>query len=286
MRSAGIIMPISSLPSAYGIGTLGAQARSFVDFLHDAGQTVWQVLPVGPTGFGDSPYQSCSSYAGNPYFIDFEDLTSWGYLTPDAYRGVNWGGDSGRVDYGMLYRERFAVLACAVSRLEASEPERLERFCEQQAFWLDDYSLYMALKKHFGGLPWHKWPDEYRLHKAEALERARRELDEDVRLWKGIQFFFFAQWSRLHEYARERGERWPGALPTDSPPQASCGETRSLTGRAWRRTGILGGFAASTFSSGSTICYASTIFAASTPTTRFRRTPPTRAGGAGAKAPA
>ncbi len=213
MRSAGIIMPISSLPSAYGIGTLGAQARSFVDFLHDAGQTVWQVLPVGPTGFGDSPYQSCSSYAGNPYFIDFEDLTSWGYLTPDAYRGVNWGGDSGRVDYGMLYRERFAVLACAVSRLEVSEPERLERFCEQQAFWLDDYSLYMALKKHFGGLPWHKWPDEYRLHKAEALERARRELDEDVRLWKGIQFFFFAQWSRLHEYARERGVQILGDLP-------------------------------------------------------------------------
>ena len=139
MRRAGILMPLSSLPSPHGIGTMGAAARDFVDFLAAAGQSCWQILPVGPTSYGDSPYQSFSSFAGNPYFIDLDDLAGRGLLEREEYAGLDWGDDPSRVDYGKLYENRYPVLRLACGRLEAREGAALDRFCREAADWLEDY---------------------------------------------------------------------------------------------------------------------------------------------------
>ena len=171
MRKAGILMPVSSLPSPYGIGTLGAAAREFADLLALGGQTCWQMLPVGPTSYGDSPYQSFSSYAGNPYFIDLDDLADEGLLLPEEYQDIPWGDDPARVDYGQLYRSRYPVLRLAVERLLAGDREEYRRFCQEQAGWLPDYALFMALKGRHGGNPWDSWPDGVRLRQPDALEQ-------------------------------------------------------------------------------------------------------------------
>ncbi|MDD6230691.1 MAG: 4-alpha-glucanotransferase, partial [Lactimicrobium massiliense] len=140
-RSAGILMPISALPSRYGIGTLGEAAYEFIDFLEAAGQSYWQILPIGPTGYGDSPYQSFSAFAGNPYFIDLDLLARDGWLKKEEYSEIHWGDDPGRTDYGTLYKRRFDVLRKAVKRLLADVPDDYEAFAEKNAFWLDDYAL-------------------------------------------------------------------------------------------------------------------------------------------------
>ena len=157
MRRAGILMPITALPSPWGVGTMGAEARSFIDFLAEAGVSVWQVLPIVPTSYGDSPYQSFSTYAGNPYLIDLDDLASEGLLEHEEYAAVDWGHDPERVDYGALYRGRFGVLRRAVGRLREARPAELARFCEREAAWLDDYALFMALKEAHGGASWNTW---------------------------------------------------------------------------------------------------------------------------------
>ena len=213
MRTSGILMPITSLPSPWGVGTLGGEARGFVDFLGRAGVSIWQVLPIVPTSYGDSPYQSFSTYAGNPYLIDLDDLAAEGLLERGEYAGVGWGSDPERVDYGALYRGRFDVLRRAVDRLQKTRPDELARFCEHEAAWLDDYALFMALKDLHHGTPWHTWPDGVRLRRADALARAREELAEDVAFWQGVQCLFFSQWDRLHDYARAAGVRIMGDLP-------------------------------------------------------------------------
>ena len=151
MRRTGILLPLSSLPSPYGIGSMGAAAREFVDFLDQAGQSCWQLLPLGPTSFGDSPYQAFSSYAGNPYFIDLDDLALEGLLRPEEYQDLPWGEDPARVDYGILYQNRFPVLRAAVRRLPSQDWDGLTAFCRQQKDWLADYALFMALKYRHGG---------------------------------------------------------------------------------------------------------------------------------------
>lgn len=213
MRTSGILMPITSLPSPWGVGTIGGEARGFVDFLARAGVSIWQVLPIVPTGYGDSPYQSFSTYAGNPYLIDLDDLASEGLLEHEEYAAVDWGHDPERVDYGALYRGRFGVLRRAVGRLREARPAELARFCEREASWLDDYALFMALKDRHRGAPWHTWSDGLRLRRANALARAREELAEDVAFWQGVQYLFFSQWGRLHDYARAAGVRIMGDLP-------------------------------------------------------------------------
>ena len=140
MRSAGILMPISSLSSPYGIGALGAEARAFADFLAAAGQSYWQILPVCPTSYGDSPYQSFSSYAGNPYFIDLDDLAAEGLLQPEEYQGLDWGDNPQYVDYGLMYRTRYPVLRRAADRMLAAPPPEFEAFCGESD-WLEDYAL-------------------------------------------------------------------------------------------------------------------------------------------------
>ena len=140
MRKSGILMHLASLPSEYGVGTMGAAARKFADFLSDAGQQYWQLLPICPTSYGDSPYQSFSTFAGNPYFIDLDLLASEGLLDKKEYVSVNWGDDVSRIDYGRLYEQRYPVLKLAAKRFLENEPEDFETFCELQAFWLEDYA--------------------------------------------------------------------------------------------------------------------------------------------------
>ena len=213
-RSSGILMPISSLPSPHGIGTLGAEARKFVDFLADAGQSWWQILPVGPTSFGDSPYQSFSAYAGNPYFIDLDLLCADGLLTPEEVNAVNWGTDPARVDYSAIYSGRFPLLRLATERGWERDADKVSAFSAENASWQPDYALFMAIKRHFGMRAWTEWPDEdIRLRRPEAVDRYQRELAEDIRLFTYIQYLFFLQWGALRSYAHEKGIGIIGDLP-------------------------------------------------------------------------
>ena len=150
MRASGILMPISSLPSPYGIGTMGAAARSFVDFLVKSGQAYWQILPVCPTSYGDSPYQSFSTFAGNPYFIDLDDLAKQGLLLPEEYASIDWECTPDCINYGVMYEKRYAVLRCAAKRLLAKPGADYRRFVKENDFWLPDYALFMALKDAAG----------------------------------------------------------------------------------------------------------------------------------------
>lgn len=212
-RSSGVLLAISSLPSKYGIGTLGRAAYAFADFLHAAGQHYWQLLPIGPTGYGDSPYQSFSTFAGNPYLIDLELLAEEGLLSAAELDAVDWGGDPACVDYGKLYAHRFRFLQQACDRGWTQEAAEIKTFSEENP-WLADYALFMALKRHFDMLPWMEWPDvEIHLHRPEAVARYRELLADDVRLFTYIQYVFFRQWDALRDYVHERGIRLIGDLP-------------------------------------------------------------------------
>lgn len=213
-RSSGILMPVSSLPSPYGIGTLGRAAREFVDFLAAAGQSWWQMLPVGPTSYGDSPYQSFSAYAGNPYFIDLDYLCRDGLLEQAEIDAVDWGGDPGRVDYAAIYENRFSLLQKAAGRGWERDAGAVAAFAEENRAWLPDYALFMALKRHFGMTSWTVWPDrEIRLRRPEAAARYREALAPDVRLFTYIQYLFFRQWEALRAYAHDKGVGIIGDLP-------------------------------------------------------------------------
>lgn len=206
-------MPITSLPSPWGVGTLGKAALDFADFLQSAGQSCWQVLPIGPTGYGDSPYQPFSSFAGNPYLIDLDALSQEGLLEPEEYQQLSWGEDPGKTDYGLLYQKRFAVLEKAVHRLKTKNFSLLEAFCEKEAGWLEDYALFMALKGRFSGAAWNQWPEPFKRREPEALALAKKELEEELWFWKGVQFLFFHQWEILKQNTRERGISIIGDLP-------------------------------------------------------------------------
>ena len=213
-RSCGILMPISSLPSPYGIGTLGKEAHDFVDFLSKTKQGWWQMLPVGPTSYGDSPYQSFSAYAGNPYFVDLTTLCEEGLLTQAELESVDWGSDPAKVDYGKIYLNRFELLRKATDRGWEKDAAAVKSFEQENAGWLPDYVLFMALKRHFGMRAWTEWEDEdIRLHKEEAVERYRKELADDVQLFTYIQFLFFKQWNVLRNYAHEQGIGIIGDMP-------------------------------------------------------------------------
>ena len=217
-RSCGILLPVFALPSPYGIGTLGQAAYDFVDFLRQAGQSWWQMLPLGPTGYGDSPYQSFSSYAGNPYFIDLDLLRRDGLLTAQEIASLAWGSDPARVDYAALYENRFVLLQKAAERGWARDREEVQLFARQNAQWLPDYALYMAVKRHFDEKPWTQWPDEaIRLRKPEAMAQYRQMLASDIRMFTYSQFLFFRQWNALREYAHEQGVGIIGDLPIYVP---------------------------------------------------------------------
>ena len=213
-RTSGILMPVSSLPSPYGIGTFGKEAYKFADFLHAAGQGCWQILPLGPTSYGDSPYQSFSTFAGNPYFIDPDKLIEDGLLTRKEVESRNWGSDPRNVDYGALYENRFTLLALAKQRGWERDRGAVEVFAAENRSWLPDYALFMALKRKFGMRPWIEWPDrEIRLHMPDAVARCREELREDMELFTYIQFLFFRQWGELKRYVNSLGVKIIGDLP-------------------------------------------------------------------------
>ena len=212
-RSSGILLPVSALPSPYGIGTLGKAAYAFVDFLAASGQSWWQMLPVGPTGYGDSPYQSFSTYAGNPYFVDLELLAEDGLLDSAELKAADWGERPDRVDYGKIYEGRFAMLRKAAEIGLVRDKLQVAAFLEQDRGWLPDYALFMALKRHFGMKGWNEWPKAIRLREPSALEHYRAALADDWNLFVYIQFLFFRQWEKLRSYAHEQGVGIIGDLP-------------------------------------------------------------------------
>lgn len=213
-RSSGILMPMSSLPSPYGIGTMGRAAYEFVDFLKAAGQKYWQLLPMGPTSYGDSPYASFSTFAGNPYFIDLDTLVEEGLLEKADLEGIRWCIREDRVDYGLIFQSRFRVLRKAFQKGRGALREEIAAFRRENAGWLEDYALFMAVKGRFKLSAWTQWPDEaIRLHKPEAVERYSRELKEEVDFYIFMQFLFFRQWEALRSYARENGIRFIGDIP-------------------------------------------------------------------------
>ena len=205
-------MPIFSLPSPYGIGTMGQAARDFLDFLQAGGQSYWQLLPVGPTSYGDSPYQSFSSFAGNPYFIDLDDLAADGLLEPSEYQNLDWGQPD-KVDYGLLYAARYPVLRKAVKRLLAGPPADDQAFLSENSDWLDNYALFMAVKGEYGGVSWQEWPEGLRLRQDKALAGARARLEDEIHFWLGVQYLFFRQWDALKALAHQRGISIIGDLP-------------------------------------------------------------------------
>ena len=213
-RSAGILLSISSLPSPHGIGTLGKAACEFADFLADAGQKYWQMLPVGPISYGDSPYQSFSTFAGNPYYIDLDLLAEDGLLMREEVEAPDWGDDPRRVDYGAVYQSRLPLLEKAFDRGWDRDREAVARFALSQQTWLADYALFMALKRRFGMAAWTQWPeDDIRLRRPDAVERWRAELDRDVRFFTYLQYLFHRQWSALRDYAHGKGLTLIGDLP-------------------------------------------------------------------------
>ena len=215
-RASGILMPVSSLPGPYGIGCFSKEARAFVDWLADAGQTLWQILPLGPTSYGDSPYQSFSTFAGNPYFIDLETLVQEGLLRAGDCAAADLGSDPADIDYGKLYRNRWPLLRQAFAAWRAAGgPGEAEyrQFLAKNASWLEDYALFMAIKDRQGGAAWDQWPDPLRLRRADALARARSELGEEVAFQQFVQYEFDRQWSRLKEYANSKEIRIIGDIP-------------------------------------------------------------------------
>ena len=218
MRASGILMPVFSLPGPYGIGTLGDEAFAFVDFLAAAKQTYWQILPIGPTGYGDSPYQSFSAFAGNPYFIDFRLLAADGLLTETELPAPQ---PVGPVDYGALYQQRPVVLHKAADRLLASPSPAYEAFCEAQSGWLEDYALFMAVKAAQGQAGLADWPDDLRTREPAALAAAKKRLAVEVDYYKAVQFFFYTQWNALKAYANSHGIQLVGDIPIYVSPDSS-----------------------------------------------------------------
>ena len=212
-RSAGILLPISSLPSPYGIGCLSQEAYDFVDWLKEAGQTYWQILPLGVTSYGDSPYQSFSAFAGNPYFISLDALVEEGVLTAAECKKANFGRKADDINYSRLYTERGRLLRLAYSRSDIGHNEAFAAFCEKNKWWLDDFALFMAVKDRFEGKPWIEWAEDIRLRWQPAMDYYRRELYFEVEYHKYLQFKFDEQWRRLKAYANSKGIRIIGDIP-------------------------------------------------------------------------
>lgn len=213
MRRSGILMPISSLPGKYGIGTFSKEAYAFVDFLKDAGQKLWQILPLGSTGYGDSPYQSFSTFAGNPYFIDLDALVKEGLLTQEECEALDWGESEDAVDYGKLYTSKFQILRLAFSRADLKKNKEFFAFIARNREWVIDYALFMAIKNAHDGICFHRWEEDLVIRKEAALEQCRRDYEEDILFYEFLQYVFDKQWKALKEYANESGIKIVGDVP-------------------------------------------------------------------------
>lgn len=221
MRQSGILMHLSSLPSPYGIGTMGKCAYDFVDFLKASGQTCWQLLPINPTGYGDSPYQGMSTFAGNPYLIDLDILKNEGLLEQSEIDEVSWGSDSTKVDFGVMFEHRLEVLYKAFLKFERGKNLAYQEFVEKEDWWLEDFALFMALKQHYHFAPWYEWDEDLKLRKPEALKSAQKEHERSVSFHKFLQYEFMKQWNSLRKYAKESGITMIGDVPIYVPLDSS-----------------------------------------------------------------
>lgn len=212
-RGAGILLSITSLPSKYGIGCFSKSAYDFVDWLRGAGQSYWQILPLGPTGYGDSPYQSFSTFAGNPYFISLEELINEELLTEKECAQAKAGEKPGTIDYGQIYQTRYPLLRLAFERSDISKNPEYQKFVEDNSWWLSDYALFMAVKERFGSAPWTEWAEDIRLRRNSAMDYYRRELFFDIEFQQFMQFTFYKQWWALKSYANEQGIKIIGDIP-------------------------------------------------------------------------
>ena len=210
-RAAGILLSVTSLPSKYGIGCFSKSAYDFVDWLKEAGQTYWQILPICPTSYGDSPYQSFSTFAGNPYFISLEDLIDEGVLTEEECSVLDVRSED--VNYEKLYSLRYPLLRKAYERSRISENPGYQQFVRENEWWLKDYALFMALKDRFGGQSWTQWPEDIRLRWGYAMEYYQKELYFDVEFYQYLQFKFFEQYRALKAYANALGIKIIGDIP-------------------------------------------------------------------------
>lgn len=216
MRQSGILTHISSLPSPYGIGTLGKEAYNYVDFLKKAGQSCWQILPIHPTGYGDSPYQALSAFAGNHYFIDLDVLVSRGLLKQEEI-GTYWGANPERVDFGLLFERRLSLLYRAYERFIQTTNRDFLEFVSREQHWLSDYALFMALKAEFNYRPWTEWDEPIRLRQPEAIAAYRAKLKYQIAFHYFLQFEFFTQWTALRRYAHKNGISIIGDVPIYVP---------------------------------------------------------------------
>ena len=212
-RKSGILMPVSSLPGKYGIGTFGKESYRFVDMLHEAGQSYWQILPLGPTSYGDSPYQSFSTFAGNPYFIDPEMLIEEGLLTAKEADSFDFGKKGDKIDYGMLYNSRFKMLKIAYNRWNCAKDNGFAKFCRNNSFWLEDYALYMAVKNSFGGVSFIEWDEPIRKRDKKTVAIYKAKYAREVEFYKFLQYKFLTQWKALKEYANDNGIKIIGDIP-------------------------------------------------------------------------
>lgn len=212
-RSSGIILPMYSLASKYGIGTIGKKAYEFVDFLCEAGQTYWQLLPLGPTQAGDSPYSSPSTFAGNPFFVDLDLLIEDGLLERKEVEKINWGDNEEKVDYEAMNKCRLPLLKKAYEKNKTAGKYDVEAFNNSNMPWVENYAMFSALKKHFDMTPWTEWPEDIRMRKPDAMGKYRAELGDEIDFYIFVQCVFFSQWKKLKEYAEEKNIKFIGDIP-------------------------------------------------------------------------
>ncbi len=212
-RASGIIMHIASLPGEYGIGTFGECAYKFADFLSKARQKYWQILPLGPTSYGDSPYQSFSAFAGNPYFIDFDLLNKEGLLKKSDYENIDFGNNRESIDYGILFKEKMRVLRIAYENSIGKDREEIEKFREENKLWIEDYALFMAIKEEFNLVSWQKWDEDIKIREKNTLEKYKKKLVKEVDYWIFLQYHFFKEWNNLKKYVNDLGIEFIGDMP-------------------------------------------------------------------------
>ncbi len=212
-RKSGILLPVASLPGKYGIGTFGKEAYAFVDMLSVAGQSCWQILPLGPTSYGDSPYQSFSTFAGNPYFIDPDTLIKERLLTQKEVDSYDFGNKADTIDYEKLYRSRFDMLKKAFLRAKPENDKKFQSFCRKNAFWIDDYSLFMAIKDSLGGISYLEWDEKIRKRDKKTLDIYKKRFAKEACFYRFLQFKFMQQWTDLKKYANRSGVKIIGDIP-------------------------------------------------------------------------
>ena len=213
MRKCGVLMPVASLPSRFGIGGFSKEAYDFVDFLEQGGQSLWQILPLGPTGYGDSPYQSFSTFAGNPYYISLDALIEDGLLTEEECEAADYGDNPDYINYEKIYNTRFALLRKAFAGADVDQDEKYQKFVADNAAWLKDYAMYMAIKDSLGGIAWIEWDEDIRLRRPSAMAHYEELLKDDIAFYSYLQYLFATQWAQLKAYANKKGIQIIGDIP-------------------------------------------------------------------------